>query len=64
LGERFRVQGDPDNRVYTCKDTGGGVNEGHRDIWFPDSDSGYLWFQAVGPTVTIERLPEVDGGGT
>jgi len=56
LGERFRVRGDPDGLVYTCADVGGGVDVGHRDIWFPDSDSAYRWSVAVGPTAVIERL--------
>lgn len=56
LGERFRILGDPGGRTYICSDTGGGVDVGHRDIWFPDSDSGYAWWRAVGPTAVIERL--------
>lgn len=56
LGERFRVLGDPLDRVYECTDVGGGVDSGHRDIWFADSDSAYTWWRAVGPNAVIERL--------
>ena len=56
MGERFRVIGDPNDRIYKCTDIGGGVDLGHRDIWFADSDSAYAWWRAVGPTAVIERL--------
>ena len=56
LGQRFRIVGDPLRRVYTCIDTGGGVFGEHRDIWFANSDEGYSWRLAVGPSATIEIL--------
>ena len=57
MGQRFRILGDPTDRTYTCKDTGGSVLGQHRDIWFANSDAAYAWFLAVGPTALIEILP-------
>lgn len=56
MGERFRVIGDPHDRIYECTDIGGGVGVGHRDIWFADSDSAYAWWRAIGPTAVIARV--------
>ncbi len=53
LGQRFTIAGDPDHLVYTCGDTGAAVQVGERDIWFPDSDTGYAWWRVVGPTAEI-----------
>ncbi|MEX2375339.1 MAG: SH3 domain-containing protein [Dehalococcoidia bacterium] len=53
MGERFQIAGDPTSRTYTCTDTGGAVYDGHRDIWFADSDSGRLWWMEVGPTALV-----------
>ena len=58
MGQRFRILGDPTERTYTCKDTGGGVVGQHRDVWFQNSDDGYLWWLAVGSTALIEILPQ------
>ena len=48
LGQRFRVAGDPLDRIYTCKDTGSAVRGQHRDIWFDLSDDGASWIVRVG----------------
>ena len=53
FGTRFRIDGDPTERVYTCEDTGGGVGSGHRDVWFNDSDDAYAWWRQVGPTAEV-----------
>ncbi len=49
FGQQFRVVGDPNNLVYTCMDTGGGVTSEHRDIWFATSAEAYTWWRAVAP---------------
>ncbi len=54
LGQRFRIDGDPTGRVYTCNDTGSKVHGLHRDIWFPTNDEGWLWQRDVGTRVVIE----------
>jgi len=54
MGQRFRVEGDPYGRIYTCKDTGGAVGGMHRDIWFDDAGVGWAWLQTVGFSATIE----------
>ena len=54
MGQRFRVEGDPYGRVYTCTDTGGAVGGMHRDIWFDDAGVGWAWLETVGFTATIE----------
>ncbi|MGE3857241.1 MAG: hypothetical protein AB7G21_09840 [Dehalococcoidia bacterium] len=58
FGQRFRVVGDPTAQVYTCKDTGGGVHNEHRDIWFATSDEAFSWWKTVAPSgyATIEVL--------
>ena len=58
LGQRFRIIGDPLDRIYTCKDTGGGVRGEHRDIWFENSDEGRLWLDQVGDSAQIEILAD------
>ena len=58
MRQRFRIEGDPLDLVYTCADTGGAVTGEHRDIWFENSDEGYLWWQTVGPSAFIEILSE------
>ena len=57
LGQRFRIEGDPLNRIYRCADTGSAVHGLHRDIWFASSDEGWNWQRNVGQAVTIEILP-------
>ena len=57
LGQRFRVEGDPTGRVYTCHDTGSAVHGLHRDIWFRTSDEGWRWQHAVGARAVIEVVP-------
>lgn len=54
LGQRFRIVGDPLDRVYTCADTGSAVHGLHRDIWFMNSDEGWSWQRRVGQVATIE----------
>ena len=54
LGQRFRIEGDPTGRVYTCADTGSAVHGMHRDIWFLDNRDGWGWQSAVGAMATIE----------
>jgi hypothetical protein len=54
LGQQFKILGDPNERIYTCADTGGGVTGEHRDIFFNNSDDGYQWWLQVGSTATIE----------
>jgi hypothetical protein len=53
MGQRFLIVGDPLNRVYTCKDTGGAVTRTHRDIWFANADEGGDWWRVVGQTAEI-----------
>ena len=54
LGQRFRIDGDPTDRIYECTDTGGSVLQDHRDIWFMNSDEGYEWWLTVGERAFIE----------
>ncbi len=56
LGQRFRIEGDPTGRVYTCNDTGGKVHGLHRDIWFQTNDEGWRWQRDVGTRVVIEII--------
>jgi len=58
LGQRFTIEGDPTGRVYTCEDTGGAVLNDHRDIWFMQSDAGYLWWVQVGERAVITVLAD------
>jgi hypothetical protein len=48
LGQRFRILGDPTERIYECEDTGSAVHGLHRDIWFQTSGEGWVWPYAVG----------------
>ena len=48
FGQRFRIEGDPTGRIYTCADTGGSVHGGHRDIWFLNNRDGADWQRVVG----------------
>ncbi len=57
LGQRFRIESDPTERVYVCADTGNAVAGMHRDIWFMDSDEGWAWQMDVGQVAMIEILP-------
>ncbi len=57
LGQRFRIQGDPLERIYKCADTGSAVHGLHRDIWFQSSDQGWSWQLSVGQAASIEILP-------
>lgn len=59
FGQRFRIVGDPTGRTYRCDDTGGGVHNEHRDIWFNNSDEGYAWWlrTAPGGTAPIAIVP-------
>ena len=57
LGQLFRIEGDPADRIYRCADTGSAISGLHRDIWFSTSGEGWRWQQAVGNSVEIEILP-------
>jgi len=56
LGQQFRIEGDPTERVYTCADTGGGIHGGHRDIWFMGNAEGWAWQRVVGTSAVIQIL--------
>lgn len=56
LGQRFRIQGDPTGRVYTCNDTGSAVGGLHRDIWFATAEEGVAWARGVGQLAVIEII--------
>jgi 3D (Asp-Asp-Asp) domain-containing protein len=57
FGQRFRIEGDPTGRTYTCADTGSAVHGGHRDIWFLNNREGAEWQRVVGQVAVIEILP-------
>lgn len=57
LGQRFRIEGDPEQREYVCSDTGNLVGGLHRDIWFNVADDGADWVLKVGRFAVIEVLP-------
>ncbi len=57
LGQQFRIEGDPLDRIYRCADTGSAVHGQHRDIWFDSSDDGWAWQRSIGQAATIEVLP-------
>ena len=57
-GQRFRIIGDPNDLIYTCKDTGNAVHGEQRDIWFENSDDAITWIGQVGDTALVEILPE------
>jgi len=54
LGQRFRILGDPADRIYTCHDTGSAVHGLHRDIFFYNAESGWPWLLSVGTDVVLE----------
>ena len=56
LGQRFRIVGDPTERIYTCHDTGNEVHGLHRDIFFYTSADGWPWLYSVGTRVVLEIL--------
>jgi 3D (Asp-Asp-Asp) domain-containing protein len=56
LGQKFRIEGDPTERVYTCADTGGAIHGQHRDIWFLGNAEGWAWQRVVGTSAVIEIL--------
>lgn len=56
LGQRFRIEGDPTGRIYTCNDTGSGIHGQHRDIWFMSSGEGWAWQAVVGRSAVIQVL--------
>lgn len=57
LGQRFRIEGDPEQREYVCNDTGNLVHGLHRDIWFNVADDGADWVLKVGRVAVIQVLP-------
>ena len=57
LGQVFRIEYDPEDRIYRCADTGSAISSLHRDIWFLTSGEGWRWQHAVGNSVAIEILP-------
>lgn len=54
LGMRFTLAGDPTGRTYTCEDRGRGPHF-WIDIFFTNSDAGWIWQEIVGATGTIHR---------
>ena len=56
LGQKFRIVGDPTERVYTCADTGSAVHGMHRDIWFETAEDGWAWLASVGSIAVLEIL--------
>ncbi len=58
FGQRFRIIGDPNGLIYTCKDTGNAVHGQQRDVWFDNSDDGFNWIREVGTMALVEILPE------
>ena len=57
LGQVFRIENDPEDRIYRCADTGSAISGLHRDVWFLTSGEGWRWQHAVGNSVAIEILP-------
>ena len=57
LGQKFRIEGDPTDRMYVCADTGSGIQQQHRDIWFMSNGEGWAWQQVVGTSAVIQVLP-------
>lgn len=57
LGQRFIIEGDPTERTYVCADTGGGIKNQHRDIWFLSSSEGWAWQAVVGRSAVIQIIP-------
>ncbi|HJM74931.1 MAG TPA: hypothetical protein QGI71_03590 [Dehalococcoidia bacterium] len=56
LGQRFTIEGDPLERVYTCNDTGNMILGQHRDIWFMTSAEGWAWQKVVGQYAVIQII--------
>ena len=56
LGQRFRIVGDPSERVYTCHDTGNAVLGLHRDIFFHSAADGWPWLASVGTRAVLEII--------
>jgi hypothetical protein len=56
LGQRFTIEGDPLERVYTCNDTGNMILGQHRDIWFMTSAEGWAWQKVVGSYAVIQII--------
>lgn len=54
LGQRFRIVGDPLERIYTCHDTGNAVLGLHRDIFFHNAADGWSWLASVGTRGVLE----------
>ena len=54
LGQKFRIVGDPLERIYTCHDTGSAVLGMHRDIFFHNAGDGWLWLASVGTRGVLE----------
>jgi hypothetical protein len=52
FGTKFRVEGDPLGRVFTCLDRGA-LAPNWVDIWFYDPADGWAWQSIVGTRVTI-----------
>jgi hypothetical protein len=53
LGTRFRILGDPTERIYHCDDRGL-LSKTWVDIFFHDPDDGYSWQGKVGRCATVE----------
>lgn len=53
LGQRFRIEGDPTGRTYTCTDTG---NFGGQwvDVWHYRAEDGWRWQAQVGSWAWVE----------
>ncbi len=47
-GQRFKIAGDPLDRIYVCEDIGGAVHGNTRDIFFHNSDDAHHWYREVG----------------
>jgi hypothetical protein len=55
FGTRFRVEGDPSGRVFTCADRGA-LGASHVDVFFYNAADGYAWQSMVGVSGTIVIL--------
>jgi len=56
IGDRFRIVGDSNARVYTCEDRGLGASL-WIDVWFYDYASGRAWRNTFPKYVTVEMVP-------
>lgn len=52
FGTKFRVEGDPSGRVFTCADRGA-LGGSHVDVFFWDAADGYAWQSMVGTSGAI-----------